>query len=296
MAEAAGVICHPRNESISTSNNKSSPSCEVTVASGDWALSGENKQFHMRNVLYDACDHADFFDPPKATYWLAPAQTNASFVLDLGCSRVIDGFTLKNTRNAHHNDRGLKRFSIALSNSTDGPWQTVLEESLLDARNSSCDVPLSRFSIVLNHSEEVRTGKAIKLQVISWFGKGAGLQYLDIHFQQPDHLLAAGVSVGVTILAIVLLVLLFLAIWKREAIRTWLAIFKEKRLNKLLLSEMRDECNTTVKYEPQSSQGAVDYPGEPGERTSTEANLEFVNFVATENFRSDGSTVDAYGS
>ena len=101
---------------------------------------------------------------------------------------------------------------------------------------------------------------------------------------------------GVTILAIVLLVLLFLAIWKREAIRTKFDIFKEKRLNNLLKGEMRDEWNTTVKYEPQSSHCAVESSGEPGERTSTEANLEFVNFVATENFRSDGSTVDAYGS
>ena len=184
-------------------------------------------------------------------YWLAPADTNASFVLDLGCSRVVDGFTLKNTRNAHHNDRGLKRFSIALSNSTDGPWQTVLEESLLDARNSSCNVPLSLFSIALNHSEEVRTAKAIKLQVISWFGEGAGLQYLDIHYQQPDHLVAVGMTVGITILAIVLLLLLFSAIWKREAIGTRLAIFKKKRLNKLLKRELRDESNAIVKYELQ---------------------------------------------
>ena len=251
LTEAAGVICHPRNESTSTRSNESPYSCEVTVASGDWALSGENEQFHMRNVLYDACDHADFFDPPNATYWLAPADTNASFVLDLGCSRVVDGFTLKNTRNAHHNDRGLKRFSIALSNSTDGPWQTVLEESLLDARNSSCNVPLSLFSIALNHSEEVRTAKAIKLQVISWFGEGAGLQYLDIHYQQPDHLVAVGMTVGITILAIVLLLLLFSAIWKREAIGTRLAIFKKKRLNKLLKRELRDESNAIVKYELQ---------------------------------------------
>ena len=172
-------------------------------------------------------------------------------MLDLGCSRVVDGFTLKNTRNAHHNDRGLKRFSIALSNSTDGPWQTVLEESLLDARNWSCDVPRSLFSIALNHSEEVRTAKAIKLQVISWFGEGAGLQYLDIHYQQPDHLVAVGMTVGITILAIVLLLLLFSAIWKREAIGTRLAIFKKKRLNKLLKRELRDESNAIVKYELQ---------------------------------------------
>ena len=165
---------------------------------GDWALSGVDEQFHMRNILYDACDHFSY-NPPSANYWLAPARSRASIILDLGCSQVIDGLTMKNTRNAHQNDRGLEKFSIAISNSTSGPWRIVFNGSLPDVRNFSCNIPLNNFSEEL--SEEARTTSAVKLQVLSWYGLGAGLQYLEVHSHQPAGF-GAGAKVGVLLLVV----------------------------------------------------------------------------------------------
>ena len=70
----------------------------------------------MKNILYDACDHFSYL-PSVTNYWLAPVNASASIILNLGCSQIIDGLTMKNTRNAHQKKRGLKIF--ALSNSTD---------------------------------------------------------------------------------------------------------------------------------------------------------------------------------
>ena len=187
--EGAGVICvakQPSTPSPSTTP-ASSPSdkCEVTVFSGQWANSGADEQFHMRNILYDDCDSFSYF-PPKATYWLAPAETQAQVILDLGCNRVVDRVTLKNTRNAQVNNRGLKRFSFSISNSTQGPWRVILNNTLKDATQyyQQCEVPL--FTFPLDHlPEDQRTGEALRLDAISWYGRGAGLQYLEIQSHPP---------------------------------------------------------------------------------------------------------------
>ena len=201
----------------------------------------------MKNILYDACDHFSYH-PLSATYWLAPAQTRASIILDLGCTQVIEGLTMKNTRNAHQNDRGLNRFTIAISNSTRGPWKIVLEDQLADVRNSSCNIPLVNFSLPAQLSEEARTARAVKLQVVSWYGTGAGLQYLKIHSQQPSGL-GAGAILGLVLLVAVLVALLGLAWTRRERVR------------RLLTS--RDRYETIRKYmTQQSQQGLVDPPEE----------------------------------
>ena len=213
------MICLPPITTPSTppASTEAPPPCEITVASGDWALSEVDEQFHMRNILYDACDHFSY-QPVSANYWLAPAQTRASIILDLGCSRVIEGLTMKNTRNAHQNDRGLDQFTIAISNSTGGPWRTVLEGELPDVRNSSCNVPLVNFTLPEELSQEARTGRALKLQVVSWYGVGAGLQYLEVHTQQPADL-GAGEIVGLSLLVVVLVGLLGFAWTRREKVR-----------------------------------------------------------------------------
>merc|ERR1712186_171990 len=175
----------------------------MTVASGDWAHSGVNEQFHMRNILYDACDHFSYH-PDTANYWLAPEKTKPSIILDLGCSQVIEGLTMRNTRNAHQNDQGLKEFSIAISNSPRGPWRVVLNASLPDVRNFSCNkVPLNNFSLSEELSQEARTASALKLQVLSFYGVGAGLQYLEVHPQQQASL-GAGAIVGLSLLLLLL--------------------------------------------------------------------------------------------
>ena len=246
----------------------------------------------MRNILYDDCD--DFsYHPSNATYWLAPADTKASFVLDLGCTQVVEGLTLKNTNNAHENNRGLKNFSIAFSNSTGGPWRTVLNGSLPDARNSSCNVPLFNFSFPDNLSEEARTASALKLQVISWYEEGAGLQYLKIHVQQPaDGLGVGAMVVGLTVLVVLVLALLGLAYWKRKSLRSSLncLTWMEGKSLKSLLTR-KDQCATSVKFMSRSSEEAL--VDSPTEDSLAETYLEFVNFVSTENLRSEDSTPKA---
>jgi len=244
-SEGAGVICNPPNTTPATPASTKPPlPCTITVHSGDWALSGVDEQFHMRNILYDACDHFSYH-PLSATYWLAPAQTRASIILDLGCSQVIEGLTMKNARNAHQNDRGLNQFTIAISNSTRGPWKTVLEDRLPDVRNSSCNIPLVNFSLPEQLSQESRTASAVKLQVVSWYGAGAGLQYLKIHSHQPSGL-GAGATLGLILLVAILVALLVFAWTRRE------------RMRSLLTS--RDRYETIRKYmmTQQSQQALVD--------------------------------------
>jgi hypothetical protein len=187
--EGAGVVCRPHPPTIAPvlpSSPPAVPPCTLTVHSGQWALSESSEQFHMKNILYDDCDSLSYH-PNTATYWLAPAHTVASLNLDLGCVRVIDRLTLKNTRNAHVNNRGLKQFSVSLSNSTSGPWRVVLTGSLPDARqrNDTCDVPLTTFELNTSMTEKEKTGRALKLEVMSWYGDGAGLQYLLVASHPP---------------------------------------------------------------------------------------------------------------
>ena len=201
--EGAGVICIARPTTTSSPAASSSDKCEVTVFSGQWANSEADEQFHMRNILYDDCDSFSYF-PPKATYWLAPAETRAQMILDLGCNRVVEGITLKNTRNAQVKNRGLKRFSFSISNSTQGPWRVILNGTLEDATNyiTKCEVPL--FDFPLGHlPEDQRTGQALKLDAISWYGRGAGLQYLAIQTHAPT---------GSLVLMVVILLLLALVL------------------------------------------------------------------------------------
>ena len=173
--EGAGVICQPvpgtPPPSSSTPPPTNEDNCSLAVHSGQWANSAADVQFHMQNILYDDCDSFSYYPLARATYWLAPAGSSASLVLNLGCTQVIDTVTLKNTRNAHLGDRGLKQFRIQVSNSTRGPWRTVLSGILPDARNSAspwaCEVPLITYSLATgNLTEDARTGRALRLEVI----------------------------------------------------------------------------------------------------------------------------------
>ena len=239
------MICLPPITTPAPAASTEAPlTCEITVASGEWAFQGVDEQFHMRNILYDDCDHFSYH-PHTANYWLAPDESRASIVLDLGCNKIIDGLTMKNTRNAHQNDRGLEKFSIAISNSTSGPWRIVLNGSLPDVRNFSCNIPLNNFSLPEELSEEARTASAVKLQVLSWYGS---LQYLEIHSHQPSGI-GAGATVGVLLLVVVLVGLVGFAWKKRERVRR--------------LMRSRDRYETIRKYMTQQSQQAlVDPPKE----------------------------------
>ena len=52
-------------------------------------------------------------------YWIAPERENVQLVVNLGCPKEINGFYIRNTHNAHKNNRATKKFSIFVSNSSE---------------------------------------------------------------------------------------------------------------------------------------------------------------------------------
>ena len=55
------------------------------------------------------------------------------------------------------------------------PWTEILDKELEDSRKSKDPLPLQTFPL-----EEEITSPFIKFQLVSWYGRGGGLQYFDI--------------------------------------------------------------------------------------------------------------------
>ena len=106
-------------------------------------------------------------------YWLAPdRQASAEFVLDLGCEENVDMVELVNTHNGFASDRSMKEFKVFLSSdSSDGPWEEVVHQTLEDSRQQTDPLPVQKFPF----SE--RTAKFVKFKQFSYHGRGGGLQY-----------------------------------------------------------------------------------------------------------------------
>ena len=58
--------------------------------------------------------------------------------------------------------------------SADGPWRPVLHTSLEDPRQQTDPLPLQAFSF------PALAGRFVKLEVLSYYGKGGGLQFFNI--------------------------------------------------------------------------------------------------------------------
>ena len=112
-------------------------------------------------------------------YWLAPhKQDSAEFVLDLGCEKTVNLVELVNTHSGQYRDRGMKEFKVFLSNSSEGPWEEVVHQTLEDSRQQEDPLPVQTFSF----SE--RTVKFVKFNQISYYGKGGGLQYFAVNHER----------------------------------------------------------------------------------------------------------------
>ena len=108
-------------------------------------------------------------------YWLAPhGQQSAEFVLDLGCSKQVNMVELVNTHNAEYRNRGTKEFKVFVSESSEGPWEQVVHQTLEDSRNQPDPLPLLTFPF---HDLKARF---VKFNQISFHGDGGGLQYFAI--------------------------------------------------------------------------------------------------------------------
>ncbi len=70
----------------------------------------------------------------------------------------------------------LKLYSIYafFSKNKNGPWEEILDETLLDSRNQPNPLDLQSFSF------EAVTAGFVKFEVLSWYGNGGGLQYFNI--------------------------------------------------------------------------------------------------------------------
>ena len=235
--EAAGVVCLPMSHHHPAQLSKRKKKCQLLVSSGSWANMDADRQFHRDNVLQDDCDSFSWGPPPTANYWLAPAGTPSRLVLDLGCVRVLDTLMLKNTHNGHHNDRGTKDFRLYVSNSTSGHWRLILNGSLEDARNRTCDVPLQAFHLDSSSlTEKTRTFQAIRLEVFTWYGLGAGLQYLTIRSHRPSSSLpdVLGATAGLVLVAMAIATL----IWARKrGLVSWGVGHREHIENAVIVEE-----------------------------------------------------------
>jgi hypothetical protein len=87
---------------------------------------------------------------------------------------------LKNTHNSHGKDRATKKFRLLVSLSADGPWTALLERSLEDSRQEASPPVLE---LLLDQPIEVRF---LKFELLEFWGKGGGLQFLDTRFWHRD--------------------------------------------------------------------------------------------------------------
>ena len=95
-------------------------------------------------------------------------------------------------------------------------------------------------------SEEARKARALRLEALSWYGQGAGLQYLGIDARPPAGV--GGPVVGAMFLVALVLGLAALAWIKRERVE---AFFQERR------KPTKDEIIRPKYNTQQSQQGLV---------------------------------------
>merc|ERR1719153_976082 len=120
-------------------------------------------------------------DVKGVNYWLSPHEkegTEAFFILDLGCTKIVRGFRIKNTHNAFHHDRGTERFLIfgaggggEEDDQEEVEWVQLVNDGLEDPRHK-LHIPVKVF-----HLEEPKNVRFIRFIVVSYFGSGGGLQY-----------------------------------------------------------------------------------------------------------------------
>jgi len=107
-------------------------------------------------------------------YWLlVPEADNQGFTVDLSCQAAINKFLVKNTHGyPPASDSGTKEFKIEVSEDNVN-WIEAAQGTLQDVRDlGQCKSPVEEFS------SSVASGRYIRFTAVSFYGKGAGLQYL----------------------------------------------------------------------------------------------------------------------
>ena len=78
-----------------------------SVVSGDFWKSNLflSAYFHVENIFSHNKEEVGY-----EGYWLAPEQSIATFIINLGCQQNISALKLVNTHNQHLRDRSTKKF------------------------------------------------------------------------------------------------------------------------------------------------------------------------------------------
>ena len=110
-------------------------------------------------------------------YWLAAYGEDGEFVLDLAeRAGPLNTVELVNTHNADYKNWATKEFKVFLGNSSSGPWEEVVHQTLEDSREQTDPRPVKRFPFEKTEAQFVR------FQQMSFYGSGGGLQYFAVNF------------------------------------------------------------------------------------------------------------------
>ena len=98
--------------------------------------------------------------------WLGPGI----FIIDLACEKKVKEIEIINAHKDVWDNASTKEFQVSVGNDTIGPWDEVVHEVLQDSRDLD-KVPLEKFSF------DERIARYLKFEMVSFYGKGGGLQY-----------------------------------------------------------------------------------------------------------------------
>ena len=158
------------------------PVSVVTEDHGTWGCCPEDA-FAVKKLLTNSPVEVHY-----ENYWLAPQQSPAEFVLDLGCNKIVNMVELVNTHNGENRDRSSKEIKVSISSYPAGPWSEVVYETLEDSRDQSDPLPVLSFPIYNeDDGEEEFTARFVKFNLISWYGGGGGLQYFAVKKGEKPH-------------------------------------------------------------------------------------------------------------
>ena len=114
-------------------------------------------------------------DNDKFNFWLAQHQATEGqgFTMRLdNCARLIGGFQIKNKGEGENIWWGTKDFRVSGSRDENGPWETLVEDQLVDTTGGK---PASLLNFTF---KDPVTIKYIKFELVSFWGTtGGGLQY-----------------------------------------------------------------------------------------------------------------------
>jgi len=132
-----------------------------------------SSQFSASNVLILGETDA-YLGNGKTNIWLAEYQKTSGqgFTLRLDkCARLIAGLQIKNIGKGYTDAYATKNFKISGSMNENGPWETLVEDQLVDTRG----IAASLLNFTFDEPVEI---KFIKFDLISYWGtQRGGLQY-----------------------------------------------------------------------------------------------------------------------